>query len=52
MGKNIKREAVLINPGIMVGDTASQSGSVQEGTSNVIATGATTQEILSKLHGR
>lgn len=52
MGTNIKREAVLINPGITVGDNGGQSGATQAETTNIIAKGTTTQEILSKLHGR
>lgn len=49
---HIKREAVLINPGITVGDNGGQSGTAEPEKNNVIAIGTTTQEILSKLHGR
>jgi hypothetical protein len=54
LGKNIKREAVLINPAISAADPviASAADANASEPSNVIATGATTQEIMSTIHGR
>lgn len=55
LGSNIKREAVLINPGISAAEPSFNTDNPQAGTdtpSNVIATGETSRSILKKVYGR
>lgn len=48
MGKDIKREAVLIDPNI----SASDNGTTGAQAKNIIATGASSRQAASKIYGR
>jgi hypothetical protein len=53
LGDNIKREAVLINPGISAAEpTFTPEDAATDAPNNVIATGETSRQILKRVYGR